>query len=101
MNFWFSLRRFPYRIPTSFIECIIMNNDFLYFLYTKNYSKELTPINLLTAGMIGPHILLLKKHLDEKFRESYNFSVGKMPAVRRLIIKYRFYIFFINFYSLT
>ena len=30
--------------------------------------------------MIGQHILLLKKHLYGKFRESYTFSVGKMPA---------------------
>ena len=34
--------------------------------------------------MIGPHILLFKKHLYGKFRESYTFSVGKMPAVKRL-----------------
>ena len=36
--------------------------------------------------MIGPHIPLLKKHLYGKFRESYTFSVGKIPAVKRLKI---------------
>ena len=36
--------------------------------------------------MIGLHILLPKKHLYGKFQESYTFSVGKMPAVRRLNI---------------
>ena len=40
---------------------------------------------LWRLSMIGPHILLLyKKHLYGKFRESYTFSIEKMPAVRRL-----------------
>ena len=41
MNFSFSLRILPYRIPKSFIECNIMTNEFIYFLYTKNYLQEL------------------------------------------------------------
>ena len=42
MNFSISLRRLPYRIPKSFIECNITTNEFLYFLYTTHYSQELT-----------------------------------------------------------